>query len=216
MTEPTAPGSRVAAEVDDRSDFAALVLAGGEARRFGCDKTRVSVGGVAILDRVVTAVRPVACSTTVIGPWAPPGCAQAVEPLPREGPLAAVAFGVGLIRTHHVLVLGGDHPFLARELLELLVGRSFDQRDRVDAVVPIRDGRPEPLVACYRTSTLAATAGRLVAGGERRLGALLESLSVDEVDEMTWRSADPSGMSFVDVDTPADLDRVRRDVDSYS
>ncbi len=195
---------------------AALVLAGGEARRFGSDKTRETLGGLTILERVLESVRPLVDSVTVVGPWAPPGCGRIVEPSPRQGPLAAVAFGVGVVTAEWVLVLGGDHPFLVPELLSMLVARSVELGDAADGVVPVCDGRPEPLVACYRTSSVASAAARLVAAGERRLGALLEEITVDWVDEESWRPVDPQGASFRDVDTPADLDRARGEDGRYS
>ncbi len=194
----------------------ALVIAGGAARRFGSDKTSAVVGGVAILERVVRAARPLVSSTTVIGPWAPAGCERIIEPQPREGPLVALAFGLGRVAGEYVLVLGGDHPFLVSDLLAMIVGRSVALGDRADAVVPVRDGRPEPLVACYRTAPVARIAARLVAGGERRLGALVEGLEVVALDEEMWRRVDPSGMSFRDIDTPEDLARAQGDADRYS
>lgn len=199
-----------------RSGVGALVLAGGEARRFGSDKTRAVVEGVAILDRVIAAVGPLVDTTTVIGPWVPPGCDRMVEPQPREGPLAALAFGLGRVRAEHVLVLGGDHPFLAPGLLKMLVGRAVALGDSVDAVVPVCNGRREPLVACYRAASAGRTAELLVASGDRRLGALVDALTLEEIDEEAWRPLDRSGASFRDVDTPEDLERAQGGADSYS
>ena len=96
------------------------------------------------------------------------------------------------------------------------MGCSVALGDRVDVVVPVRDGRREPLVACYRTASAARTAARLVERGNRRLGALIDGLEVEEIEEETWRPVDPSGASFRDVDTPEDLDRAQGDAGRYS
>jgi hypothetical protein len=49
-------------------------------------------------------------------------------------------------------------------------------------------------------------AERLLAGGERRLRALLAQLdSVVAIDPATWRADDPTGETLRDVDVPSDL-----------
>jgi molybdopterin-guanine dinucleotide biosynthesis protein A len=78
----------------------------------------------------------------------------------------------------------------------------------VDAVVPMRDGRDEPLVACYRRS-VGRVATEVIAAGEHSLRAVLARIRVDRVAEHEWRELDPDGRSFLDVDTPHDLTAVR-------
>jgi molybdenum cofactor guanylyltransferase len=52
---------------------AGIVLAGGAGRRMGgLDKALVRVGGVALLDRVLAAARPVCDRLVVVGPAPPP------------------------------------------------------------------------------------------------------------------------------------------------
>jgi molybdopterin-guanine dinucleotide biosynthesis protein A len=193
--------------VDDRrTDVGALVLAGGAATRFGADKTRVELGGRTVLARAADAAATVAEQVVVVGPWAPDGRARTDEPTPRRGPAAALAFGLGRIGAPWALVVAGDHPMLRPELLELLVRRAVD--GVADAVVPERDERDEPLVACYRCD-VDQVARRLVDSGERSLRALLGSIHVDRVPEPEWRVVDPDARSFLDIDTPEDLELVR-------
>ncbi|MCB0976542.1 MAG: molybdenum cofactor guanylyltransferase [Acidimicrobiales bacterium] len=189
-------------------DVTALVLAGGASSRFGSDKTRALLGGRTILDRVVEVTVPLVSSTVVVGPWAPGGCRRVLEPERHQGPLVALEHGLHEVETELVLVLGGDHPRLSAGLLSLLVEtlRSTAVGVVSDAVVPRRDGRAEPLVACYRTAAALTAASRLVETGERRFMALLDQLDVRWLEDDAWRQVDPTGGSFVDVDTPSDLD----------
>lgn len=189
-------------------DVTALVLAGGASSRFGSDKTRALVNGRTILDRVVDVTAPLVSSTVVVGPWAPPGCHRLLEPERFRGPLVALEHGLREVDTELVLLLGGDHPFLSPCLISLLVEtlRNSSGEMAGDAVVPRRNGRAEPLVACYRTAAVLTAATGLVESGERRLMALLDRLHVRWSDEEAWRSVDPEGGSFTDVDTYADLE----------
>lgn len=183
-----------------------MVLAGGASTRFGSDKTAALLDGVTLLDRVVGVARRVVDDVLVVGPRAVSGCRQIVEPSPRRGPLGGLAHGLAHVDSSIVLLLAADHPHLQPELLSSLLGRLVDGGAAVDAVVPMRDGRPEPLVAAYRTD-VGRVAEQVLAEGGRSMRALLDRLRVDWWAEDEWRRVDPTGASFDDVDEPADLDR---------
>ena len=191
---------------------AAVILAGGASSRFGSDKTRALLDGRTLLDRVVDTVAPLVDELVVVGPWAPAGARHVLEPDRFQGPLAALAFGLDNVTTADpesaCLVLGGDHPLVQPGLLVELVERlDAATPDGVQAVVPVSADRPQPLVACYRPS-VAASADRVLASGQRSLRALLDVIRVDWMTEPQWRALDPQGLSFMDVDSPADLARL--------
>lgn len=181
--------------------WSTLVMAGGRSRRFGSDKLEAVVDGSTILDRVIAAVRGSTDDITIVG-RAYPGMPTVLDPEPRRGPLAALAFALPRVAAGDaVLVVGGDHPFLVPGLLKLLV----DSLDRHDAVVPVdRDGRAQPLVAVYRPS-LAAAMDEAVNSGRLSLIDFLGSVDVDWVGVSRWEVPDPDGSSFLDVDTTDDL-----------
>ncbi|MEU0270890.1 NTP transferase domain-containing protein [Streptomyces sp. NPDC006307] len=132
-----------------------VVLAGGSAKRLGgVDKPGVSVGGRALLDRVLAACRQ-APRVVVVGgrrPTVRPVVWAREEP-PGGGPVAALAAGLRQVETDTVLVLSGDLPFLeegsVRKLTEALRDGTAEGVLSVDA-----EGRDQPLVAAYRTEPL--------------------------------------------------------------
>lgn len=187
------------------TDLSAVVVAGGASRRFGRDKLREELAGRSLLGRVLDAVVVVTPDVVVVGPWAPDGWRRTSEPVPGQGPLGALAHGLAGAASPWVLVVGGDHPLVRPQLLELLVERA--RSSGAMAVVPVHAGRDQPLVACYRRDVGDVAAG-LVARGERRLLALLDAVTTVRAEEQDWCSADPEGRSFLDVDTPADLQRI--------
>ncbi|MFJ8073587.1 NTP transferase domain-containing protein [Streptomyces sp. NPDC096176] len=135
--------------------YDAIVLAGGAARRLGgADKPGLSVGGRALLDRVLAACRD-AGRTVVVGgrrPTARP-VVWAREDPPGGGPLAALGAGVRQTGAEAVLVLSADLPFLGegtvRQLIEALAAK-----DSEAVVLTDPDGREQPLVAAYRAEPL--------------------------------------------------------------
>jgi molybdopterin-guanine dinucleotide biosynthesis protein A len=187
---------------------AAAVLAGGSSRRMGRDKATLRVGGVELAGGVVEVARGVADPVVLVAPRGHPAVALAARsgarwvPDPGEGPLAAIAAALRAVEAPHLLVLAGDHPELRASLLELLIA----ERAGGEAVACRRGPGLEPLVAVYqRDAALAAAASLLHEGAERSPRGLLGALRTSVIEEPRWRQADPTGVSFVDLDDPTDL-----------
>ena len=80
----------------------------------------------------------------------------------------------------------------------------------VDAVVPVVDGRPEPMHAVYRAEPCGAAIGAALVRDQRRMIAFLDDVRTLLVDESTLRQFDPKLRSFFNVNTPNDLVEARR------
>jgi len=204
--------------------FAAVVLAGGAARRMGgVDKPDVPVGGLAMRDRVLAAVAG-ADPRVVVGPLAdpPPGVLAVREEPPGAGPVAATAAGLAALaeaagRTGPaafaepaglVALLAGDLPLLTADAVDLLTrtvrAGGVDGALYVDAT-----GRRQLLCGVWRTERLRAAVGRLAArrGGGlvgASMRALFGGLSVADV---TWSGAGPP--PWFDCDTDQDVRQAR-------
>ncbi|MFH8367887.1 DUF6457 domain-containing protein [Streptomyces sp. NPDC018031] len=135
--------------------YDAVVLAGGAARRLGgADKPGLSVGGLALLDRVLGACAD-ATETVVVGPRRP--TVRAVrwerETPPGGGPLAALGAGLRGVTEPVVVVLSADLPFLTGQTVAALRAGLVDSG--VDGLLLTDEaGRDQPLVAAYRTEPL--------------------------------------------------------------
>lgn len=194
------------------SRVSAIVLAGGRSSRFGRDKLAELVGGRPLLQHAIDAVRPYASEVlVVIAPDAVPVVPPAVpahvlvvrDSVAFEGPLAGLLAGLGAARESTVLITAGDMPELVPDVVQALLAAL--ESTGAEAAVLDHDGRPRPLpMAVLREPALAAAA-RLIAAGERRLGALTETLATNVIPEATWRALDPDGRTMRDIDTPADL-----------
>lgn len=145
--------------------IAALVVAGGAGRRMGgVDKAALRVGGMTLLDRVLTAARPVCSRLVVVGPERPTavtGVTFVQEAEPGGGPVPAVAAGLAAVpEAGVVLVLAVDLPLLGaddlRRLLAALAG--------VEAAAAQDEGGPNPLLAAYDASALRTRAAAMGAG----------------------------------------------------
>jgi molybdopterin-guanine dinucleotide biosynthesis protein A len=168
-----------------------VVVAGGAARRMGgADKAMLRVGGVTLLDRVLTAAAPVCRTLLVIGPPRAGVDVRFVqETEPGGGPVPAVKAALGALPpSDAVLVLATDLPLLTTPHLEKLIAALDAGADAAAA-----DGR-NPLLAAYRRHPLAARAAALGPGD--RAASLLPP-DVVAVD---------LGPATLNVNTPEDLE----------
>ena len=184
-----------------------LVLAGGRSSRFGRDKLAERIDGRTLLEGAIDGVTPASTEILVVAapeatPDLPAGARLVHDPVAFEGPLAGVAAGLRAARESIVLVVGGDMPTLVGAVIESMLAAL---EVGVEAVVLEHEGRARPLPMALRREPALAAADVLVADGERRLRALIETLKTMVIPEATWRPLDPYGMTVRDIDTPADL-----------
>ena len=104
-----------------------------------------------------------------------------------------------------VIVVAGDMPTLAPAVLARLLA-ALDSPN--DAAILEVDGRSVPLPLALRRAAGAEAATRLLADGQRRLGALPDALGAQVIPEAVWRQDDPDGATLRDIDTPDDLQDV--------
>ncbi|SDI36972.1 molybdenum cofactor guanylyltransferase [Propionivibrio dicarboxylicus] len=185
------------------ADCTALILAGGDSRRMGCDKTRLQFGGRILLQHVIDELRPVFSQVLVS---VREGRNDIRVPQVRDrstgkGPLAGLSAGLARVNTPWIFALAADMPFINPALIARLARERRDHQ----AVVPVIDGFPQPLTAFYARSALNEMQRTLSGGTDCSLRGLLKRLDVCWVDAEKLRAADPALRSFIDLDTPEDL-----------
>jgi molybdopterin-guanine dinucleotide biosynthesis protein A len=208
--------------VADRGPLATacLVLAGGRSTRFGRDKLLEHWQGEPLFWAPLRAAAA-ACDELVLC-WRADGPAPDLPELPEqarpvrvvrdlrpgEGPLAGLAAGLAAVEAGAALCVAGDMPLLQAALLRGLAARSRDWRGSARALVV--GGVVRPLPCLVRVDLAAPAATHRLEEGRLSLLGLLDALGAELVPEPAWRAWDPGGRSLEDVDTAADLERLRR------
>ena len=182
---------------------AAIVLAGGAARRLGgVDKALVEIGGTTMLDRVLAAAAPSVDELVVVGPQRAtnvPGVRFTLEHRPGGGPVPAVTAGLGVVpEADMVVVLAVDLPLLETEHIATLAAGLADAAADAVAAADHR-GQPNPLLAAYRGEHLRAAASRL--GADTPAAGLLPAATV---------VVDLGEAGTLNVNQPEELERARR------
>ncbi|MEO7753232.1 MAG: NTP transferase domain-containing protein [Terracoccus sp.] len=194
-----------------------VVLTGGGSTRMGAHKPALVVGGRSIVERVVAACRP--HPTVVVGrsDAVPPEITVVVEDPPGGGPVAGLSAGLSHLLgvtgpggPDVVLVVAGDLPLLTAGHLGRLCAALAQPVEGASpragvAVTLDAEGRRNWLCAAWPAPILRDRLGALAPVAGRSMRSLTEGLVVVDV-------ADPEGLAS-DVDTPADLARVRARLD---
>jgi molybdopterin-guanine dinucleotide biosynthesis protein A len=175
----------------------------------GRDKLSLKIGDIPLLERVCNALA-FSCEELIVvgGERYTPSRARRVSDLRchGEGPLAGIEAGLLYARYRSVFVAAGDMPFLARELVEYLLGLLSDD---VLAVVPSLQGRLHPLCAAYGRE-LRPTVSSALEQGVRSVRELLGELpGVRYVGEAELRRFGSPNLLLMNVNSPVDLEQAQ-------
>jgi len=132
-----------------------VILAGGKNRRMGGrEKALLELEGESILERTLRILRPLCAELLVVTntascyldkTWALVG-----DIFPHKGPLGGIHSGLFYARYPHIFVVACDMPFLSEALIAHLLSKAKNH----DIVVPVVDGKYQPLHAVYGKSCL--------------------------------------------------------------
>lgn len=185
------------------------VLAGGSGSRLGgIDKGMIKVGGINLVERLMETLKGldtvIVCRDEQIQDYS--NYSQVIEDEFKEmGPLAGIHAALKFFK-EPVLILGVDMPFVKREVIDHLL-REFSPSHE-EALIPAwKDGKTEPLLACYNY-TLVDRVERNLENGRRKI---INALNMDKVNLYPvekLRQYDEDLISFLNINTPEDLNKV--------
>jgi molybdopterin-guanine dinucleotide biosynthesis protein A len=197
----------------------AVVLAGGRSTRMGRSKAAIDFAGEPLVARVARRLAPV-CRVVVVAaapeqelPALPEGVRVARDAVAGRGPLAGIAAGLAALGPgcDAAFVTTTDAPFVAAAVVRRLAAlRGEGEGAPWEAVVPVLEGRAQPLSAVYAAGA-REVAEALLAAGSLRAGRLAEALRARFVDEATLlddprvAAGDPTLATLRGVNTPEEL-----------
>lgn len=183
----------------------AIILAGGRSSRMGTAKALLPFDGEPLIVHIVRTLQPLFDDIAVVA--APDQQVPAMpvrlvrDDVPHQGPVGGIYYGLKSSGGECSFVTSCDSAFLDPRLVAHLV----DSIHGHDVVVPRWQERLQPLVAVYRTSVLPHLDAQL-ARGELRPVYLFDKVRSRIVEEDEIRRFDPDGLSFFNMNTPADYD----------
>ena len=187
-----------------------VLLAGGKSRRMGEDKRYLVVGEQTLLERGLVVLRSIFQEVlVVIAQDSPPldVAARVVRDLvPDCGSLGGLYTGLTQATAHCIFVVACDMPFLDQAVIAQFTSR----RATADIVMAKLAARLHPMHALYGKRCLPALE-QMIRARQLKIQEMVShaSLRVRYVTEADLLTLDPSGRSFQNVNTPADLEVAR-------
>ncbi|MCS7083099.1 MAG: molybdenum cofactor guanylyltransferase [Bacteroidetes bacterium] len=186
-------------------EVSAVLLAGGQSRRFGGrDKALLPWGDRTLLEHLVDRLHAVFEDRVLLSaprnrnyPTAVP---RVEDRYPGAGPLAGIHAAFKRLRTPYLLVLACDLPFVSEAFLRWLA-----VHPPAEAVVPTVNAQPMPLCARYSRTALEPLVVSLKLGAFR----VLDWLQTLEVELIPLESSPFSPEVLFNINTPADYERAR-------
>jgi molybdopterin-guanine dinucleotide biosynthesis protein A len=174
----------------------------------GRDKASIRLpDGRTMAQRMGTLLAAVSRPSLEVGPGVS-GLACVTDQWPGQGPLGGVATAwqeLSHAQPAAVMVVACDLPFVPLAFLRL-VAEACEEA----VILPVIDGRDQPLLARYPAPVLAR-AEELLAAGRRRMSDLIDGVSVLRLPPGAWAGvAQPEDLA--DADSPEDLARLGIDL----
>ncbi|HSK29171.1 MAG TPA: molybdenum cofactor guanylyltransferase [Candidatus Limnocylindria bacterium] len=186
------------------SQLQAFILAGGQSRRMGTDKSQLRLENQTFTERVAETLEKVSAAVTLVGArHTHPKYKSVADVYPGWGALGGLHAALAACDSEWAIVVACDLPFVTAGLFNYLALL----RENCDAVVPVQqDGRPQPLAALYRIEPCRQRAAELIGSGRRRPLDLLELVNTRWVPFNELRNLDQAEKFFVNINTPDDYD----------
>jgi len=188
-----------------------VLLAGGKSRRMGQDKRWLEVGGRPLLHRVLSVLEGLFQEILIVVAEPLPeleGTAHRVitDLIPDRATLGGLYTGLSCAHGQRIFAVGCDMPFLSRKAIAHMAADP-----QADVVMAELATGLQPLHAVYSKSCLPHME-RMVKAGRLTVQDLARAsgLSVRIVPARDLRSIDPEGLSFMNVNTPADVEFARK------
>jgi molybdopterin-guanine dinucleotide biosynthesis protein A len=190
--------------MNHENDLTTVIMAGGKSSRMGTDKSFVPLLGKPMIEHVIDSVaelgRELILITNKPDEYAYLNLPMYGDLYPDQGPLGGFHSALYHAATPYILVVACDMPWLNRPLLEYMISL----RETADIIVPRWDKYPEPLHAVYSQRCLQPITENLETG-LLKLTAFFGKVTVHYLEKETIARFDPTGQSFVNVNTPEEL-----------
>jgi molybdopterin-guanine dinucleotide biosynthesis protein A len=186
-----------------------IVLAGGQSSRLSMDKSFVNVNGRPLIERIVAKLARLS-DDVIIVTNSPEKYDHLKAKLvgdiyPGKGSLGGIYSGLRAAANAYSLVVACDMPFLDLNLLRYMILLTHGH----DVVIPRIEGLTEPLHAIYSKSCLEPI-DRLLARGGLKIIDFFSEVRVRYVEKDEIDIFDPRHLSFFNINTPNDLEKMKK------
>ena len=188
-----------------------VILGGGQSRRMGLDKRRLNWEGEPFLDRVCGLMSSLFDEVLVVTAQEDYDCSHlpvrlVTDKIPLKGSLGGLYTGLMEAKNTLTFVVACDMPFLLKESISRLCLLPLS-----DVLVVKLSNGLQPLHARY-SKRCAPIIEQMIQEGDLKIQNLVAKpgLTVEIIQETLFDDIDPHRQSFMNINTPADLEFARK------
>ncbi len=196
-------------DADERiSGVTGVILAGGESRRMGSDKSLLPLTGARFIDHVYRCMAALFNEVIIVtnspGLYKEIPCRKVPDIYYAQGALAGLHSGLLHAKNEKIFVVACDMPFITPAVVREICAH----KDQGDLVIPYSSNGHEPLHALYGKSCIPAME-QVLDAGLKRIIDFFDQVKTVELPADTIRQHDPDEKSFQNINTPEDYFRLR-------
>ncbi len=178
----------------------AIILAGGENRRFQSHKALAEIKGKRIIEATAELLTKhfaaVLISTNTPELFFYLGLPLIGDIVEQRGPISGIYSSFISTGAPELFFMACDMPFIKPEVIALIKKKFQGQ----DAVLPMHKGFPQPLLGIYSQRLVPQLAER-IRQNKKAMWDLLQDITVQFIPEEEVLRVDPEGKSFVNINT---------------
>ncbi len=183
----------------------AIIMAGGQSRRMGIDKSMMSIKGQSIIEVICEQLRgsfdEILISANQVDKFAFLGFKVVPDKVPERGPLMGIASALEASSNEYNFIVACDIPKINLSCVNKMFTEAFE--GRADIVVPVTGKEKyEPLFAIYRKSTLEVI-NKMLSSGKNKITDIFTLCTVKyiEMNDADW---------LINLNTIADYEKFQK------
>ncbi len=179
----------------------AVILAGGENKRFPFVKSFIEINKKRIIDSNIELLKKffdrIFISTNNPELYFYLGLPMIGDVINSRGPMTGIYSVLKNPDINEIFVVGCDMPFINKKLIQFILKR---WNNDWDSVIPLFNGKPQPLLGIY-SKRVASKMETAIKNNQKSLIAFLNKIKVLFIKEGEVKEIDPGGRSFVNINT---------------
>lgn len=185
----------------------ALILAGGENKRFPMIKGFLEINGRRIIESNIKLLKGV-FNKVIISTNNPElyfylDAFIVGDAVTQRGPMTGIFSALINPESSEVFVTACDMPYINVNLIKYIVEKWSEEWD---AVIPIFEKKPQPLLGIY-SKRIAEKMEEDINNGRRSIRGFLKEMHVLYINEEEVRAIDLEGRSFININTIEDYQK---------
>lgn len=188
-------------------DLTGIILSGGKNVRMGKNKAFIEIDGIPIIQRIYSIFKRIFNEIIIVTNdkelFTQFDAIIKKDIIPNRGVLGGLYTGLFYSSFKYSFCVACDMPFLNESIILYLINNIKDY----DVIVPKTEDGLQPLHAIYSKNCIEIIK-KMIDKGEFKLIDFYPKVKTKIIEEIEFIKLDPSRRSFINVNTPEELDRI--------